>query len=274
MFHLPTDRPAVMGVLNLTPDSFSDAGAYASVAEAVDAARRMMDEGADLIDVGGESTRPGAEPVSADEELRRVLLVVERLVTAGVPVSIDTMKAAVARAAIGSGVVAVNDVSALRDPGMLGILVESDVSVCLMHTQGTPQTMQFQPRYTDVVAEVRAALVDTATAAEAAGVNHDRIWIDPGIGFGKTDTHNLTLLANLNRLVETGYPVLLGVSRKGFLGRLLGGAGTHARLPGALAIQVLAQAEGVRIIRTHDVLETRRSVTAAKAILDPRLKRA
>ena len=266
MFHLQPDRPAVMGVLNVTPDSFSDGDAYASVGEAVDAARRMMDDGADLIDVGGESTRPGAEPIPANEELRRVLPVIEGLVRGGVLVSVDTMKAVVARAAVEAGAEVVNDVSALRDPEMLGALAGSDVSVCLMHMQGTPQTMQLEPHYADVVGEVRTMLTGTARRAEVAGVHRDRIWFDPGIGFGKTDAHNLALLANLNQLVETGYPVLIGVSRKGFLGRLLGGIGTHARLPGALAIQVLAQAEGVRIIRTHDVLETRQAIAVQTAI--------
>ena len=266
MFPLPPDRPAVMGILNVTPDSFSDGGAYASVAEALGAARRMMDEGADIIDVGGESTRPGAEPVPAEEELARVLPVVEQLTTASIPVSIDTMKARVARAAIFEGAAVVNDVSALRDPDMLEVLLECDVSVCLMHMQGAPKTMQRSPHYTDVVTEVRNMLVETAKGAEKAGVSRDRIWIDPGIGFGKTDIQNVELIAKLKQIVDTGYPVLVGVSRKGFLGRLMGGLSANQRLPGTLAVQVLAQQAGARVIRTHDVGATRGSVAVAATI--------
>ncbi|MHB8636250.1 MAG: dihydropteroate synthase [Fimbriimonadaceae bacterium] len=266
MFSLPVDRPAVMGVLNVTPDSFSDGGAYATTALAIEAGRRMADEGADLIDVGGESTRPGAEPVLPEEEFRRVLPVVEGLVKAGYSVSIDTMKASVARAAVGAGAEVVNDVSAMGDPEMLEVVAGTSVTLCLMHMQGTPKTMQLEPRYDNVVSEVRKALLSEAGRAQAGGVNRERIWLDPGIGFGKSDAHNFELLANLGVLVDTCYPILIGVSRKGFLGRLLGGAAIHARLPAALAIQSLAQAAGVKVIRTHDVLETRQAVAGASAL--------
>jgi dihydropteroate synthase len=255
-----------MGILNVTPDSFSDGGSYASAADAADAAKRMMDDGADLIDVGGESTRPGAEPVAADEELLRVMPVVERLVQQDIPVSIDTMKAAVARAAVETGAVVVNDVSAMADPAMLEVVGRTNATVSLMHMQGKPPTMQQAPHYDDVTQDVRAFLLAAAARAEAGGIPRNRIWIDPGIGFGKTDAHNLGLLANLGSLVETGYPVMIGVSRKGFLGRVLGGAGVFERLPAALAIQAVAQTNGVRIVRTHDVLPTRQAVAAVSTV--------
>jgi dihydropteroate synthase len=255
-----------MGVLNVTPDSFSDGGRYLAVDAAIGAGLQMMADGADLIDVGGESTRPGAEPVPADEELDRIYPVVTGLVRANVPVSIDTMKASVAHAAVEAGAVVVNDISAMGDPEMLDVIKQSDVSVCLMHMQGAPQTMQNAPRYGDVVSEVVHFLTLAAKRLELSGVSSERIWIDPGIGFGKTDSHNLELLGNLYRLVATKHPVLIGISRKGFLGRVLGGVPQLERLPAALALQSLAQEAGVRVIRTHEVVETRRAIEAVAAL--------
>lgn len=260
--------PALMGILNVTPDSFSDGGQFGSAEAAVDAALRMREEGADLIDVGGESTRPGAEEVPVDEELRRVVPVVEALASRGVPVSVDTRKAAVAKAALEAGAAVVNDVTALGDPEMAAVCAAHGVPVVLMHMQGTPQTMQRNPEYHDVVSEVCAFLVERAHLAEAAGIH--RVWIDPGIGFGKTTQHNLRLLRHLDALVGTGYPVLLGVSRKAFIGRIAGGEATpapvHERLEGTLAAQAWGQGVGVRMIRAHDVLVTRRAIDVIAAI--------
>ncbi len=266
MFPLPLHRPAVMGILNVTPDSFSDGGRYEVAEAAIEAAKKMMADGADLIDVGGESTRPGAGPVSAEEELDRIYPVVTGLTREGIQFSIDTMKASVAHAAVEAGAAVVNDISALGDTGMFDELKYSEVSVCLMHMQGTPQTMQDAPVYGDVVMEVHHFLSVAAKKLELQGIAKERIWIDPGIGFGKTDAHNLELLANLHQFVGLGYPVLIGVSRKGFLGRITGGTPLQERLPAALAIQALSQEAGVKIIRTHDVLETRRAVDAVAAL--------
>jgi dihydropteroate synthase len=246
-----------MGILNVTPDSFSDGGRYVDPARAVDHARRMVAEGASIIDVGGESTRPGAAPVPAAEEERRVLPVVEALAADGIRVSIDTTKASVARAACGAGATLVNDVSA----SLAEVAAGCGVGWVAMHRQGTPATMQDAPHYDDVVSEVAEFLVARAEAGRAAGVNE--IWIDPGIGFGKTDGHNLTLLAHLDRLVDTGWPVVVGTSRKGLLGRLLATsdgtvepAPVDDRLVGSLATATWAMARGVQMIRAHDVLPT------------------
>ena len=261
-----------MGIVNVTPDSFSDGGKYASVAEATSAGNGMLERGADILDVGGESTRPGALPVPLDEELRRVVPVIEALAKAGARISVDTYKAEVARQALQAGAAMVNDVSALADPEMAAVCAEAACEVCLMHMQGTPQTMQNNPFYEDVVDEVLEFLLDRAQVAEAAGIDRKKIWIDPGFGFGKTIQHNLLLAQNLNRFVTTGYPVLIGVSRKGFLGKVLGGRDEPVpfddRLPGALAIQVSAQLSGVRCIRTHDVMETRRAISMIAAVAD------
>lgn len=271
-FVLPTHRPALMGVLNVTPDSFSDGGQFLDPQPAIRHGLRMMAEGADLVDVGGESTRPGAEPVPEAVEIDRVLPVVRALVAQGVPVSIDTMKPAVAHAALQAGAVVLNDVTALTDPDMVAVAREAEVSVCLMHLKGTPQTMQANPHYDDVVKEVALFLVNRARAVEAAGVDPSLIWIDPGIGFGKTTAHNLTLLADLPRLVALGYPVLVGASRKSFLGRLLGSEAdplpVREREEATLAIHTLAQAAGTRILRTHDPLAGSRALRAAAAVLD------
>lgn len=263
MFELPADRPAVMGILNVTPDSFSDGGKHPTLEAALDAARAMVAEGADLIDVGGESTRPGAKPVSAEEELRRTITVVEALCSDGIPVSIDTRKAVVAREAVAAGACVVNDVSACGDHDMVAIVQRSGVNVCLMHMQGTPPTMQIAPHYADVVVSVRTFLIERAEDIMREGVRRDQIWIDPGIGFGKTDRHNFALIASLERFVDTGYPVVLGVSRKGFLGRIGGqNLPPEERLMASLALQTVAQAKGVRILRTHDVADSRRAIEA------------
>jgi dihydropteroate synthase len=250
--------PSVLGVLNVTPDSFSDGGQHASLEAAVRHGLQMAADGADWVDVGGESTRPGAQPVAEAEELRRVIPVVEALVDSGVPVSIDTRKEVVARAAIAAGATILNDVSA----SLAGVAAELGVGWIAMHAQGDPATMQDDPRYDDVVAEVQAFLVERADAARAAGCQ--QVWIDPGIGFGKTLEHNLALLGRLPELVATGHPVVLGASRKGFLGRLLGAsdrtegpAPVEDRLEGSLATATWAFACGADAVRAHDVRAAR-----------------
>jgi dihydropteroate synthase len=260
-----------MGILNVTPDSFSDGGQHFGFQTAVDAARQMVDDGAHVIDVGGESTRPGADPVSEDEETRRVVPVVEALAAAGITVSVDTMKASVARRALGAGAAIVNDVTALSDPEMAQVCADAGCTVCLMHMQGTPRTMQANPHYEDVVEEVRSFLVERAAFAQGHGIAADKIWIDPGIGFGKTVDHNLELLRNIPRLADTGYPVLIGVSRKSFIGRILGGAvplPVEDRLEGTLAVQGYAQLQGAKIIRAHDVKAAGRTVRMIQALVE------
>jgi dihydropteroate synthase len=262
-----------MGILNVTPDSFSDGGSFIDPGVAAQRGLEMMVEGADLVDVGGESTRPGAEPVSEDEELRRVVPVVERLAAQGVPISIDTRKGSVAQAALEAGACVVNDVTALSDPRTAQAVAAADATVCLMHMKGDPQTMQVSPQYEDVVSEVGRFLADRARYAQSSGIRRQRIWIDPGIGFGKTLAHNLELLRRLREIAALGYPVLIGVSRKSFIGRVLGGdhepLPTSERLEGTLAAQTLAQAAGAKIIRAHDVRASRRALEIAQAILAP-----
>jgi dihydropteroate synthase len=259
-------RPAVMGVLNVTPDSFSDGGAYLDPDAAVAHARRMARDGAALIDVGGESTRPGAEPVPLEEELRRVLPVLERLGAESVaPLSVDTAKAAVARAALEAGVVFVNDVTALRgDPGMAAVVAESGAELCLMHMLGDPRTMQDDPRYEDVVSEVKDFLEERLGFAVSEGIPEERVWLDPGIGFGKTLAHNLELLRRLDEIVAVGRPVVVGVSRKRFIGTLTGKAEPD-RMAGGLAANVLAFERGAHMFRVHDVAETIEALTVAAA---------
>jgi dihydropteroate synthase len=257
---LPLATPCVMGILNVTPDSFSDGARFirngsADVEAAVAAAIAMVEDGAAVIDVGGESTRPGATPVEEAEELRRVIPIVERLVSIGTIVSVDTSKAAVVRAAIDVGAHVINDVRALSDPGALRAVADSNVAVCLMHMQGEPPTMQIAPRYEDVVVEVKAYLSERLARCHDAGISRERIAIDPGFGFGKTLEHNLTLLRRLSELNELGYPVLVGLSRKGMIGAITGRA-SGARLAGGLAAAVVAVQKGARIVRTHDVAST------------------
>jgi dihydropteroate synthase len=262
---LDLSRPVVMGVLNITPNSFSDGGRHSTLLGAVDHAREMAAAGAEIIDVGGESTRPGAEPVPLQQELDRVLPVIESLRRElDVLVSIDTMKPAVMTAAVAVGAGMVNDVLALQAPGALEAVAATRAAVCLMHMQGTPQTMQQDPRYDDVVKEVGDFLIGRADACRAAGIEADRIAFDPGFGFGKTLQHNLQLLRDLNQLAGP-YPLLVGLSRKSMLGKLLGRP-VEQRLAGSLALATLAVANGARIVRSHDVAETRDAAQVAWAV--------
>jgi len=250
-------RPSVMGIVNVTPDSFSDGGVHLDPDVAAGAARRMVAEGAAIVDVGGESTRPGSKGASLDEELRRVVPVLER-VAGELPVSIDTSKADVARRSVALGAELVNDVTALRgDPDMAAAVAGADAYVCLVHMLGEPRTMQQDPRYDDVVSEVAAFLEERLSFAIAAGIREERICLDPGIGFGKTVEHNVELLRRLDELVAIGRPVLVGASRKRFLGRLLGDAeATVGPLSASVAAAVAAAASGATIVRVHDVRET------------------
>jgi dihydropteroate synthase len=254
-FRFDLSRPLVMGIVNVTPDSFSDGGQHLQRDAALAHAQRLIAEGADMLDVGGESTRPGARPVGIQEELDRVLPVIEGLRGVPVPVSIDTFKPEVMRAAISAGADMVNDINALQDAAAMKVVAASQAAVCLMHKQGNPQTMQQQPEYQDVVAEVGAFLRERSAAAEAAGIQRDRIAIDPGFGFGKTLAHNLALLRALNRLAETGAAVLAGLSRKSMLGTLTGQDVAH-RLPASVAAALIAVQHGANIVRVHDVSAT------------------
>jgi dihydropteroate synthase len=256
-------RPAVMGVVNVTPDSFSDGGVHLQPAAAVAAGWRMIDEGAAIVDVGGESTRPGSDGVDLDEELRRIVPVLEGL--QGAPLSIDTAKAAVARRAIELGAELVNDVTALRgDPEMAEVVAEGDAYLCLMHMQGEPRTMQRDPTYVDVASEVAAFLEDRVRVAVDSGIAEDRICVDPGIGFGKTVEHNLELLRKLDVLVALGRPVLVGFSRKSSLGRILGDPqATTGPLAAGIAAAVIAYERGATILRAHDVREHVEALTVA-----------
>ena len=257
---------AVMGILNVTPDSFSDGGEHPTAESAVEHGRRLVAEGADWIDVGGESTRPGADAVSAAEERRRILPVIEGL-AGEIPtgISVDTSKAEVAAEAIRAGATVVNDVSAGGDSGMLPLVARTGAGIVLMHRRGSPKTMQRAPRYDDVVTDVLNWLNDRADRAVREGVPEDRVLIDPGIGFGKVLEHNLALLNQLDRFTATGRPVVVGASRKSFLGQILD-LPLGERLEGSLAVAVLAAAAGVRMIRVHDVAATVRAVRVAEAI--------
>jgi dihydropteroate synthase len=269
----PVQAARVIGIVNVTPDSFSDGGLFIDPERAIAHGRSLASEGADILDVGGESTRPGAAAVAAEEELERVGPVVAALVAAdgpGVPVSIDTSKAAVAAAALDAGAAIVNDVTAMRaDPELAEVCAGRDCELVLVHMQGEPRTMQENPSYDDVVAEVKAFLADRVEAAVAAGVEEDRIWIDPGIGFGKTVEHNLRLLASLGELRELGRPIVIGTSRKRFLGAITGRE-VDRRLGGSIASNVLALARGADVFRVHDVLAARRALTTAEVILGRR----
>jgi dihydropteroate synthase len=260
-------RPSVMGVVNVTPDSFSDGGVHFETAEAVAAARRMTDEGAAIVDVGGESTRPGSEGVTLDEELRRVVPVLEAL-QGEVSVSIDTAKAEVARRAIELGAELVNDVTALRgDPELAGVVASSDAYLCLMHMQGEPRTMQLDPSYDDVAGEIAAFLEERLRFAVDAGIPEERICLDPGFGFGKTVQQNFELLGRLGVIVELGRPVLVGLSRKRSLGRILGDQeATTGPLSASLAAAVEAYERGATIFRVHDVREHVEALTVAAAV--------
>jgi dihydropteroate synthase len=262
--------PVIMGVVNVTPDSFSDGGLFLGADAAVEQGRQLASEGAAILDVGGESTRPGAEPVAQDEEARRVLPVVERLAAhpdaADVRISIDTTKAAVARAALGAGATIVNDVSAFRfDPELAGLVAESGADCCLMHMLGEPRTMQQDPRYDDVVSDVKAFLEERLAFATGEGIAEERVWLDPGIGFGKTVEHNLELLRRLDEIVAIGRPVVIGTSRKSFLGKLAGGRDAGERLPGTIATNVIALERGATVFRVHDVAQNADALAVAAA---------
>jgi dihydropteroate synthase len=258
-----------MGIVNVTPDSFSDGGLHADTEPAVAHGRRLAAEGAAIVDVGGESTRPGSEPVAVAEELARVVPVIERLAAATPAlISVDTAKAAVARAALDAGAGLVNDVTALRgDPAMVALVAERGCPVCLMHMLGEPRTMQDDPRYDDVVDDVVAFLEERLTAAVAAGVREEQVLLDPGIGFGKTLEHNLLLLRHLDRIAALGRPLVLGASRKRFIGALLDAAPLE-RVAGTVATTVLGLARGAAVVRVHDVRPNVEALRVAKAILE------
>jgi dihydropteroate synthase len=260
--------PKVMGVLNATPDSFSDGGRFEDLEAGLRHARALMAAGADILDIGGESTRPGADPVSPQAEIARVVPLIAAIrAERAIPISIDTMKPDVARAAVNAGASIWNDVTALAAPGAPELAAELGCDVVLMHMQGEPRTMQVEPRYDDVVAEVTGFLAARAETALAAGVAAERIWLDPGIGFGKTLAHNLALLAHLDSLVALGFPVLLGVSRKGFISAIDPAAKpAEARLPGSLAAALAGARAGVACVRVHDVGETVQALKVWAAI--------
>ncbi|MEX0776047.1 MAG: dihydropteroate synthase [Phycisphaeraceae bacterium] len=268
---LPLDRPYIMGILNVTPDSFSDGGVDPSPAAAVARGLAMARQGADLIDVGGESTRPGAAAVGTEEQIRRVVDVIRGLTAGKAMASIDTQSPEVATAAVAAGAAMVNDVNAGRTPNMLETVAQLAVPIILMHMRGTPRTMQQDPRYGDVVAEVREFLLGRAQAAQAAGIARDRIILDPGIGFGKTCEHNLALLMHLDQLVATGYPILLGASRKRFLGSMLADKDGNAPPPQALvgatcATTASGVANGVQFFRVHDAQANYQAARVAWAL--------
>lgn len=254
-FKLDLTRPRVMGIVNVTPDSFSDGGRYISYSHAIDHAQKLIADGADMLDIGGESTRPGAAEVSEQEELDRVLPVIEGLRGISVPISIDTWKPVVMRAALKAGATMVNDVNALQAKGALQAVATSGAAVCLMHKQGTPQSMQQQPQYDDVVTEVMAFLKQRIAAAQAAGIVRERLVVDPGFGFGKTLAHNLALLRGLQSFSVLGVPLLAGVSRKSMLGAITG-RDVNERLAASVAAAMLAVQRGAAIVRVHDVRET------------------
>jgi dihydropteroate synthase len=264
-YSLSLDRPLVMGVVNVTPDSFSDGGRYLRPDAAVSHARRLIDEGADLLDIGGESTRPGAAAVGLDEERRRVLPVLEALLQADVPLSVDTQKPELMREAAAAGAAMINDVNGFEAEGALQALADSGCALCIMHKQGQPQTMQQAPQYRDVVAEVETYLRARVAAAEAAGMARTRLVVDPGFGFGKTLEHNLSLLRGLDRLAAAGVPVLAGLSRKSMIGALTGRE-VGDRVSGSVAAALIAAQRGASILRVHDVAATRDALAVWNAV--------
>ncbi len=265
---LPLDRPRIMGIVNVTPDSFSDGGAFASTSAAVDHALRLEAEGADILDIGGESTRPGAEPVSVEEELRRVLPVIEGLAgRTKALISIDTRKAEVMRRALAAGAHIINDVAALTyEAACMEVAAQSRAPIILMHAQGDPRTMQAAPHYDDCLLDVCDWLAARIAACESAGIDRARLVVDPGIGFGKSLAHNLELLAGLTLLHGLGVPLLLGASRKSFIGALSGAKNASERMPGSIAAALHGAAQGVQILRVHDVTETRQALTVWQAM--------
>lgn len=266
-YQLDLSTPKVMGIVNVTPDSFSDGGQHASVQAAIAHGMMLVEEGADILDIGGESTRPGADPVSLEEELRRVIPVIEGLSNrVDVPISIDTYKPEVMKAAIAVGADIINDICALQEPGGLEIAAASNAGICLMHMQGTPQTMQAEPYYDNVVEEVNTFLLQRAEAALAAGIPRERIMLDPGFGFGKRSVHNIALLREMPSLCALGYPVLAGLSRKSVLGRITGNR-VEDRIPASVAAAVVAAMKGARVLRVHDVRETKDALAVAATVL-------
>lgn len=263
---LALTSPLVMGIVNVTPDSFSDGGTNFDPRAALESARAMLAAGADIIDVGGESTRPGAETVTPQQELARVLPVVRALAESGAVVSADTRHPEVASACVASGAAVVNDISGFSDPAMVALAASGDAGLVVMHMKGDPRTMQDAPRYDDVVAEVAAYLKAQALMLEAAGVARERIALDPGIGFGKTTAHNLELLRRFGEIAALGYPVLVGASRKRFIGEITGVAEPRERLAGSLAAALVAIDAGAAILRVHDVAETVAALAIARAV--------
>jgi dihydropteroate synthase len=266
---LSLDRPLVMGVLNVTPDSFADGGAFLDLRDATDRVRQMLGEGADIVDIGGESTRPGATTTPEADELARVIPLLEKIRLScdarGVPISVDTRKPAVMRAAIAAGASMINDINALRAPGAMDALSEGSAAVCLMHMQGEPATMQQGASYDDIVADVAAFLAERAAACAAAGIDRHRIVLDPGFGFGKTVEHNLTLLRRLAEIAALGYPLLAGLSRKATIG-VLTGRDVDDRMAGSVAAALAAVARGAAIVRVHDVRETADALKVWRAV--------
>src|SRR5687768_8268041 len=263
--------PVVVGILNVTPDSFSDGGDFLDPEAAAMRAAAMLDEGAGMLDVGGESTRPGSDPVSQEEEIRRVVPVIERILSARpeAVISVDTYRSGTATAALEAGASLVNDVTAIRgDPRMASVIQEAGCPVILMHMQGEPKTMQKDPHYKDVVREVRDFLAERAEYAVAAGVRPENIIVDPGVGFGKNLEHNLALLHNLDEIVDLGFPVLIGASRKSFIGRITGVQEARDRVSGTVATTVLAFEQGATFFRVHDVRANREALAVAEAVLD------
>lgn len=264
-FRLTLERPLLMGIVNVTPDSFSDGGRYLDLPAAVAHAQRLIEDGADILDIGGESTRPGAESVDSETELSRVLPLIESLAGCNIPISVDTSKPQVMQAALAAGASMINDVNALQAPGALELAAAGDAAVCLMHRQGNAATMQLAPYYDDVVGEVRQFLAQRVAACERAGIARARIAIDPGIGFGKLLPHNLALLRSLEALRIDGAATLIGVSRKAWLGQLTGSP-VEARLGGSVAAACYALARGAHIARVHDVKATRDALTVLEAL--------
>jgi dihydropteroate synthase len=264
---LDLSAPHVMGIVNVTPDSFSDGGRFFSADKALEQARKLVADGATIIDIGGESTRPGSEPVGFEEEIRRVVPAIEAIhKELDVVISIDTMKAEVMRAAVAAGASLINDVNALRGEGALQAAAELGVPVCLMHMQGTPQTMQQQPHYEDVVSEVNHFLLERVAACESAGISRSKIILDPGFGFGKTARHNLRLMKHLAVFIESDLPVLVGVSRKSIIGAMLN-VSVEERLAGSLALASIAVWQGAAIIRSHDVRETIQAIRLCEHVM-------
>ncbi len=262
-------RTLIMGILNITPDSFSDGGKYFNQTDAYDRAMRLIEEGADILDVGGESTRPGSDPLPLQEELDRILPVISRISSESpVPISVDTYKADTARHAIDAGACLVNDISGLSfDPAMAIVVADREAMVCIMHIQGSPKDMQLNPTYEDVVCDVKKWIAQQADYGVSQGIPKDHIIIDPGIGFGKTLKHNLEILRRLNEFLELGYPVLIGTSRKSFIGKTLGGLPPEERMDGTAASVAISIANGANIVRVHDVLEMKRVAQMTDAIL-------